>query len=199
VFPDCGRFRQRGPAALFMMVAKTLLKTEGQRLGEPTRCFPPSTRFSQRTMTPACSRRCSAPSLISRPGTCVLPMPDTIPAYHRLAGCTLSHPETRPDAGRHDRNCLCDRASHPGAGGHPLSLYRWVTEAKNPEDALYGEERLLEALQTAHQGDLAKMIHYISSEVAHHASGAPQSDDITMLAIKMSRNNVSMEYAGKGA
>lgn len=43
------------------------------------------------------------------------------------------------------------------------------------------------------------MIHYISSEVAHHAGGAPQSDDITMLAIKITRNNISMAYAGKGA
>ena len=62
-----------------------------------------------------------------------------------------------------------------------------VTEAKNPEDMLYGEERLLKALQIAPQEDLAKMIHYISSEVSYHANGAPQSDDITMLAIKISK------------
>jgi sigma-B regulation protein RsbU (phosphoserine phosphatase) len=62
-----------------------------------------------------------------------------------------------------------------------------VTEAKNPEDAMYGEEQLLKALQTAPQRDVANMIHYISSEVAHHANGASQSDDITMLAIKMAK------------
>jgi sigma-B regulation protein RsbU (phosphoserine phosphatase) len=60
-----------------------------------------------------------------------------------------------------------------------------VTEAKNPEDALYGEERLLKALQTAPQDDLADIIHYIGSEVTHHANG----DDITMLAIKMAKQN----------
>ena len=60
-----------------------------------------------------------------------------------------------------------------------------VTEAKNTEDAMFGEDRLLKALQIAPQDDLAKMIQYISSEVAHHANGAHQSDDITMLAIKM--------------
>jgi sigma-B regulation protein RsbU (phosphoserine phosphatase) len=74
-----------------------------------------------------------------------------------------------------------------------------VTEAKNPEDVLYGEERLLNALQTAPREDLTNLIHYISSEIVHHANGAPQSDDITMLAIKMTRNNVSMEYAGREA
>jgi len=72
--------------------------------------------------------------------------------------------------------------------GGTLFLYTdGVTEAKNPEESLFGEERLLKALQIAPQADLAEMIHFISSEVAQHADGASQSDDITLLAIKMAK------------
>ena len=188
------------PAALYMMVAKTLLKTEGQRLGEPDQmltsvnkilatdndtCMFTTVFCAILDITTGDVRFANAghnPPLIidsrgvryltPKPGLMLGAMTETVFVTERL---TLEQEGT-------------------------LFLYTdGVTEAKNPEDAMYGEGRLLEALQIAPQEDLAKMIHYISSEVAHHASGAPQSDDITMLAIKMSRNNVSMEDAGKGA
>jgi len=58
-----------------------------------------------------------------------------------------------------------------------------VTEAINPEAQLYGEERLLHALDEAPKEKLSDLIHCIRAEVNRHANGAPQSDDITMLAI----------------
>ena len=50
---------------------------------------------------------------------------------------------------------------------------------------------MLKALQGAPRDDLAKMIHFISSDVAQHANGAPQSDDITILAIKMAKKRTA--------
>ena len=189
------------PAALFMMVAKTLLKTEGQRLGEPDKmlssvnkilatdndtCMFTTVFCAILDITTGDVRFANAghnpPLIIDSQGVRYLTpksglmlgaMTETVFVTERL---TLEQEGT-------------------------LFLYTdGVTEAKNPEGALYGEARLLKALQTAQQADLTNLIHYISSEVAHHASGAPQSDDITMLAIKMTRNNVSIEdAAGKGA
>ena len=68
--------------------------------------------------------------------------------------------------------------------GDTLFLYTdGVTEAKNREEELYGEPQLLNALQHVQHDKLSEMIHYIRTEVIQHADGAPQSDDVTMVAI----------------
>lgn len=178
------------PAALYMMVAKTLLKTEGQRLGEPDKIL-----FSVNNILAADNENCmfttvfcaildittgevrfanaghNPPLLIDtqgarfltpRPGLMLGAMADIAFAAERL---TLEQ-------------------------GGILFLYTdGVTEAKNPEEALYGEARLLEALQAAPRGDVAAMIHTIGSNVAQYADGASQSDDITMLAVKMTQRS----------
>ena len=59
-----------------------------------------------------------------------------------------------------------------------------VTEAKNPAAELYGEKRLLEALNRSEVEELGDLVHFIRSEVVTHADGAPQSDDVTLLAIR---------------
>ena len=84
--------------------------------------------------------------------------------------------------------------------GDTLFLYTdGVTEARNRNEEMYGERRLLEAMQRAPNEKVTDMIHYISAEVTRHADNAPQSDDITMLAIKITNNNVNIEHAGRGA
>jgi sigma-B regulation protein RsbU (phosphoserine phosphatase) len=68
--------------------------------------------------------------------------------------------------------------------GDTLFLYTdGVTEAKNRGEELYGEPQLLNALQRVPDEKLAEMIQYIRTEVIQHADGAPQSDDVTMVAI----------------
>lgn len=173
------------PAALYMMVAKTLLKSEGQRLGEPDQilscvnkilaCDNDSCMFA----TVFCAilntqngdvRFANAghnPPLIMdsqgtrylalKPGFVLGPIPDTFYEAERL---TLQPGDT-------------------------LFLYTdGVTEAQNREEELYGEPGLLSALQRAPKGDLVEMIHCIRAEVTRHANGAPQSDDVTMVAVK---------------
>jgi len=69
--------------------------------------------------------------------------------------------------------------------GDTLFLYTdGVTEAKKREDVLYGEPRLLDWLQRGVRDDLREMIHRIRVDVTRHADGDPQSDDVTMVAIK---------------
>jgi len=62
-----------------------------------------------------------------------------------------------------------------------------VTEAKNQESALFGEQRLLATLQGDPQASLSELIHTVRAEVVKHANGAPQSDDVTMLAVRFNQ------------
>jgi len=187
------------PAALYMMVAKTLLKTEGQRLGEPDKIL-----FSVNNILASDNESCmfttvfcaildittgdvrfanaghNPPLIIDsqgvryltlKPGFMLGPIMETVYETERL---TLKPGDT-------------------------LFLYTdGVTEARNPTEEMYGESQLLTALQLAPKENLLEMIHYISAELTRHVNGAPQSDDITMLAIKMTSNKAIINYAGKG-
>ncbi len=173
------------PAALYMMVAKTLLKSEGQRLGEPDQILScvnnilASDNDSTMFATVFCAiintetgevryanAGHNAPIIMDsqgiryltlKPGFVLGPMPDIAYKAERL---TLQPGDT-------------------------LFLYTdGVTEAQNMNQELYGEERLLKALQQVPKEDVTEIIHYIRSEVTRHTDGAPQSDDITMVAIK---------------
>ncbi len=173
------------PAALYMMVAKTLLKTEGQRLGEPdlilssvngilaadndscmfTTVFcgildtsTGEVRFANAGHNP--------PLLMNSRGT----------AYLTLKSGFVLGP--LPDAVYETERIFMQP-------GDTLFLYTdGVTEAKNREDELYGETRLLNALQRVPGTEVSDIVRHIRAEVAGHADGAPQSDDITMLAIR---------------
>lgn len=76
----------------------------------------------------------------------------------------------------------CELAMEPG---DILYLYTdGVTEAVDPSNDLFEEERLKSAIN-AHAGeDLVKLLHGIRHEIDLFANGAEQADDITMLAVK---------------
>lgn len=172
------------PAALYMMVAKTLLKSEGQRLGEPDQILSCVNKIlaldndSCMFATVFCAILNTAtgdirfanaghnPPLIldaqgirylkPKPGFVLGPLPETVYATERLA--------LQP--------------------GDILFLYTdGVTEAQNREQELFGEAELLDALGRAPEKNPEGMIHFIRGEVTRHANGAPPSDDVTMVAI----------------
>ncbi len=58
-----------------------------------------------------------------------------------------------------------------------------VTEACSPSDELYGEQRLLDQLNTIEGRDPRALCESVLASVREHANGAEQSDDITMLAV----------------
>jgi sigma-B regulation protein RsbU (phosphoserine phosphatase) len=173
------------PAALYMMVAKTLLKSEAQRIGAPDEilrnvnnilaadnencmfvtvfCAILDTRTGEVSFANAGHN----PPLVNKPdgfaymtpkvGFVLGPIPDS--AYERESIVLLP--------------------------GDTLFLYTdGVTEAQNSDSELYGEHRLLDAVKLSGAESLTEMIHFIRAEVTRHADGAPQSDDVTMLAIK---------------
>jgi sigma-B regulation protein RsbU (phosphoserine phosphatase) len=61
-----------------------------------------------------------------------------------------------------------------------------VTEAMNPKKELYSEARLQETLTRMAGRSVEDTIDAIIASVKGHAAGAPQSDDIAVLAVKPS-------------
>jgi len=174
------------PAALYMMVAKTLLKSEGQRLGEPEEMLESVNRI-----------------LAADNETCMF---TTV----FCAILDITNGEVRFANAGHNPPVLLDQSGvsylslAPGlmlgamdnvpyraeslrlSPGDILFLYTdGVTEAQSATEQLYGEPRLLEVLASAPRQDLMALVGQIRDDVALHVAGAPQSDDITMLAIKM--------------
>ncbi len=59
-----------------------------------------------------------------------------------------------------------------------------VTEATNSKNQLFGEERLLEAVNSSATDEPKELLEYIRDRIDEFVAEAPQFDDLTMLAIK---------------
>ncbi len=59
-----------------------------------------------------------------------------------------------------------------------------VTEAKNADDKLFGEERLLAAISSAPSTDPTALLPHIRGKIDEFAGETPQFDDITMLGLR---------------
>jgi sigma-B regulation protein RsbU (phosphoserine phosphatase) len=70
--------------------------------------------------------------------------------------------------------------------GDMLCLYTdGVTEAVNPQNELFTDPRLLESANRHKDVDMNEFIAHIKAEIDIFADGAEQSDDITMLILKI--------------
>jgi sigma-B regulation protein RsbU (phosphoserine phosphatase) len=72
------------------------------------------------------------------------------------------------------------------ATGDMLVLFTdGITEATNPENELYGDDRLRTSLETERHSPRAEsVISAIADDVRRFAGNAPQSDDQTMLVVR---------------
>jgi sigma-B regulation protein RsbU (phosphoserine phosphatase) len=69
--------------------------------------------------------------------------------------------------------------------GDLLFLYTdGVTEAFDTNDEQYGEERLENYLLLNHSGGISEIVTGSVAEVTRYSTGMPQSDDITLLAVR---------------
>ena len=77
------------------------------------------------------------------------------------------------------------QAMHMLAAGDLLVLFSdGVTEAQNEGSEEFGEVRLLEVLRALRTAPLDELIGCVFEAIDRFADGAPQFDDITMLAIR---------------
>jgi sigma-B regulation protein RsbU (phosphoserine phosphatase) len=59
-----------------------------------------------------------------------------------------------------------------------------VTEAENSKHELFSEERFQASVSGIHSIDLVEIINGVRQDITRHIQGQPQSDDITLLALK---------------
>ena len=72
----------------------------------------------------------------------------------------------------------------------PLFIYTdGLNEAENKEQEQFSDEKLLEILQTTPFESSEKTIELLRDEVEKHRDGAEPNDDLTMLCVKVIRDN----------
>ncbi len=174
------------PAALYMMVVKTLLKTEGQRLGEPGRILAAVNRVLAADNENCMFATVFCAVLDYRSGEMLYANAGhNPPVLLDGGGPRFLRLEPAPPLGaapesRYETFRLRLRP------GDALVLYTdGVTEARDPAERLYGEDRLLRTLASGPHECLRELVAHVGGDVSGHAHGAPQSDDITLLAVRI--------------
>ena len=96
-----------------------------------------------------------------------------------------------------------DETLHLEAGDVLLQYTDGVPEATDAQGELFGEERLLDALNRAPTADPSALLSYLHGEIRAFVRDEPQFDDITMLAIRQNSTgretdaNTRKAYAGE--
>ncbi len=70
------------------------------------------------------------------------------------------------------------------AGDALVAYTDGVTEARDAEGRLFGDERLAAALRLARGSDAASLLGTVVEAVEHYADGAEQADDLTLLVVR---------------
>lgn len=174
------------PAALYMMVAKTLLKSEALRGAEPAMVLERVNEIlaldNETSMFVtvlcaildidsgrlACANAGHPPPLIYNK--------DAAGAFHHLSPGFVLGP--MPGIKYQTEQLLLK------PGDLFLIYTDGVTEAFNPEMKEFGEQGLTDSINSCSGETPAKIIQTIRSDVQSFSNGAPQSDDITMLALR---------------
>ena len=74
--------------------------------------------------------------------------------------------------------------------GDKILLYTdGITEAFNPDEELFSEERLLDIIKNTKSSTSKQLVMDIRKEIKNFTKDAEQSDDITILAVTYNGNN----------
>jgi sigma-B regulation protein RsbU (phosphoserine phosphatase) len=174
------------PAALFMAVAVTILRTLAGQIAEPDeilhRLNDELARQNPRGMF--VTLQCLVFDLARRSVSCAGA------GHHQLAVVSpgqpprLACPSSGRPAGLMPLNPI-ERETLPLRPGDTFVLFSdGVSEAMNIHDDFYGEDRLLAALAATAGRPAADTVQHVLADVRSFAAGARQSDDITVLAVK---------------
>jgi phosphoserine phosphatase RsbU/P len=174
------------PAALFMAVAVTVLRTLARQIADPDeilrRLNDDLAETNPRGMF--VTLQCLVFDLEQKRVSCagaghhplVLLSPNQPPR--------LACPSTGRPAGLWPGNPI-ERETLALAAGDTFVLFSdGVSEAMNSEEGFYGEERLLETLAGCAAAPPKDIVTRVLADVRGFAAGAKQSDDITVLAVR---------------
>ena len=173
------------PAAMFMMTAKTLLKSYAE-----------SGMSVSEVLTQANNKLCEANEagmfvtvwmgfLNTKTGEVTYANTGHNPPMIRRADGSVEYVKSRPGLVLAGMEGIRYRANTIQlSGGDVLYLYTdGVTEAANAENEFYGESRLLAALEREGSADVCALCRGVKADVDAFVGEAPQFDDITMLAL----------------
>jgi len=172
------------PASLFMAVSVTVLRTLARQFSDPAEILRRlnDELAEQNPRGMFVTMQCLVFDLAKQKVSCAGA------GHHQLAilspGCPprLAFPSSGRPAGLMPFNPI-ESESMPMVLGDMFVLFSdGVSEAMNPAEDFFGEERLLEELAAEPGAGPARIVERVLAAVRTFANGAPQSDDISILA-----------------
>jgi serine phosphatase RsbU (regulator of sigma subunit) len=95
-----------------------------------------------------------------------------------------------PDAfalGMFESACFQSRKFHLDEGDLLIVYSDGLTDAENPQEEMFGEERLMEIIQREAPGGSRAVEQTILKGIADFTQSMPQTDDITLVVVEKSR------------
>jgi sigma-B regulation protein RsbU (phosphoserine phosphatase) len=189
------------PAALFMVITRTLIKTMAEKNGSPAKMM------SQiNSILSSDNPNCMFVTLIigiidiqtgrvryanGGHNPCILVKSEAMPVFQQeLSGPVVG---TMDGIAYKELTLTLEPRDF-------LFLYTdGVTEAMNPDKVLFSDDRLLQEINALRDQSVKNVIAGISAKIKEHAGSAPQSDDIAMLMIKYNgaRANLKTPHLGQ--
>jgi sigma-B regulation protein RsbU (phosphoserine phosphatase) len=174
------------PAALFMAVAMTVLRTLARQIAEPDEILRRlnDELAEQNPRGMFVTLQCLVFDLEQKRVSCAGA------GHHQLAVLSPNHPprlacpSTGRPAGLMPFNPIERETLALEAGDTFVLFSDGVSEAMNTEEAFYGEERLLAVLAACAGATPKDIVTRVLSDVRGFAAGAKQSDDISVLAAR---------------
>jgi phosphoserine phosphatase RsbU/P len=174
------------PAALFMAVSVTVLRTLARQIAEPDEILRRlnDELAEQNPRGMFVTLQCLVFDLAKRRVACAGA------GHHQLAILSpgrpprLAFPSSGRPAGLMPFNTIESESMDLAPGDTFVLFSDGVTEAMDPAEDFFGEERLLAELAGLPDAAPADVVARVMSAVRTFASGATQSDDITILAAR---------------
>jgi sigma-B regulation protein RsbU (phosphoserine phosphatase) len=174
------------PAALFMAVAVTVLRTLARQIAEPDEILRRlnDELAEQNPRGMFVTLQCLVFDLVHQRVSCAGA------GHHQLAVLSPARPPRLafPSSGRPAGLFLSNPIERETVALEPGDTFvlfsDGVSEAMNPDEDFYGEERLLAALATPSGATAAETVTRLMDDVRAFTAGAKQSDDITILAAR---------------
>ena len=178
------------PAALFMAVTVTLVRSMAHQCERPEeivrRVSDELASHNPRMMFVTLA--CLVYDLQSGQVTCANAGHNPMALFGPGKPPRFVFPSSSIVAGLFPGNPVCCESMDLAPGDTLVLFSDGVTEAFSKEEELFGEERLLAQLGREPGQNAAGTVSSILEAVSRHAAGAPQSDDISIVAVRYSPN-----------
>lgn len=185
------------PAALFMMIAKTLIKTRTQarKVLSPTQVLlsvNTALRESNEddmfvTVWLGILRISTGELTYADAGheKLLLYQNSTWSFVPRCGGVAIGMFDPEEIEAMDEKYRLRDQTLRLGPGDALFQYTDGIPEATNDQEEQFGDERLLAAINAAPSADPARLLPYLRERINEFVQDTPQFDDITMLALRM--------------